>query len=362
MAEPLKNQLLLKSFHEKLGTLINQEYSKFSSKDFIQNVYDQDWEERSLTERMSHTSVVLQQMLPQEYVNALEVLKKVCSHFDGFDGMVFSDFVQQFGQGYLKESLDALELFTQHGSSEFAIRPFIKSNTKEVMRRMLDWSKHENYHVRRLSSEGCRPRLPWSMALPDFKKDPSLVLPILENLKSDPELYVRKSVANNINDLAKDNPEIVLRMVSKWMKKPSRNTQWIVKQGLRSLVKDGNSKALKILGFDADNLELNNFKKIPTKVEFGASIEIEFELANKSDQQVNAMVDYIIYHQKNNGTLAPKVFKLKAITIPANEKVGISKAHNFVPINTRKYYPGTHKVAIQVNGKVLNEAEFKLVM
>ena len=361
MAEALKDQFFQKEFFVRLGKHLKEQDSSFDESSFLKNIFNDEWKDLSLTQRMSFATRVIQKMLPADYTKALEILKKVCVHFNGFEGMIFSDFVQQFGLDHEKESLDALELFTQYGSAEFAIRPFIKKNESEVMDRMRRWSKHKNYHVRRLSTEGCRPRLPWSMALPAFKKDPSVILPILENLKEDPELYVRKSVANNLNDLTKDNPDLVLNLVEKWVKSGNDHTQWIIKQGLRSLIKDGNQRALKMLGFDGDAVVLSDFKGVPKKLKFGEAIEFSFQLLNKSKSTINLMVDYLVYFQKSNGSLAPKVFKLKAVPLEPKEKIELSKKHRFEEISTRKYYPGQHKIAVQVNGKILEEKSFQLV-
>ncbi len=362
MAEPLKNQLLQKPFFVQLGQEIEKVYPSFQCSEFIQRLYDEQWPNRSLTERMSHASQVLNEQLATNYESAIAILRSVCHHFGGFDGMLLSDYVRQFGLDHPELSLEALELFTQHGSSEFAIRPLIKKYPELGMKKMRDWSTHPNYHVRRLSSEGSRPRLPWSMALPEFINDPSPVLPILENLKDDPEIYVRKSVANHINDISKDNPQVVLDLVSPWMKKTSENTHWIVKQGLRTLVKQGNQKALTILGYHSTELVLDSFARIPSKVKFGNAIDICFSIKNKSKKPAQVMVDYIIYHQKQNGTLVPKVFKLKSLKINPGETVPVRKAHHFIPINTRKYYAGEHRVAIQVNGNILDEQQFQLIL
>ena len=362
MAEQLINQYLTPTFVASLGDHMQSVYPSWDHHQFKKDLYDDEWETRALKQRMNHVSVCLKKNLPFSYLETLEVLKKVCIHFTSLEGMVFSDFVEQFGQDNLEASLEALALFTQHGSGEFAIRPFIINHETQVMTRMLAWSKHENVHVRRLASEGCRPRLPWAMALPRFKEDPALVLQILDNLKDDPEEYVRKSVANNLNDITKDNPDLVLDKLEEWSKSTSKRTQWIMKHALRGLVKAGHPRALKLLGFEDAKIKLSAFQIVTPTVAFGDSLEFSFQLKNLSKTSGQFVVDYLIYFVKANGSQAPKVFKIKNLELGPNKVESITKSHAIKPITIRKYYPGKHRVAIQVNGKILAEKSFKLLM
>ena len=362
MAELLIHQYLTPDFVDKLDDALSKVYADWNGPHFKGLVYDKEWDDRALKQRMSHLAVCLQRCLPKDYLEALQILKRVCVHFSGLNGMVFSDFVEQFGKDHLEESLSALEVFTQYGSAEFAIRPFIVAHEKMVMTKMLEWSVHENFHVRRLSSEGCRPRLPWAMALPRFKQDPALILPILENLKDDPEEYVRKSVANNLNDLTKDNPDRVLALLRQWNQRPSKRASWIIKHGLRSLVKSGDQRALKLLGFKRAKIALLNLRIQTPRVVFGEELVFSFDLRNDGQQEAAVVVDYEIHFMKANGNSAPKVFKIKNMRLNKGETVSVEKTHSIRPITTRKYYPGKHKVGIQVNGKVLGVEEFELVM
>ncbi|MDN5201895.1 DNA alkylation repair protein [Fulvivirgaceae bacterium BMA10] len=362
MAEALKDQMFQKSFYENLCDKIMEKYSAFDKNKFFKILYDHEWDDKALKERMSHSSRVLQQTLPEDYFKALDILQSIAHHFNGFDAMIFPDFVEQFGQDHYEVSVSALELFTQYSSAEFAIRPFIVQRPGETMKRMLAWSMHENHHVRRLSSEGCRPRLPWAMALPEFKKDPKLILPILENLKSDPSEYVRKSVANNLNDITKDNPDIVLEMLNDWNKKPSKETKWIIKHALRGLLKAGNEKALSILGYNSTDVKIKDLKVSPKKIKLGEQIDISFEVTNQSTEKQSLMIDYIIHFTKANGKTAPKVFKLNTTTLEPKGNTQINKTHPIKEITTRKYYSGENFVEIQVNGKVLGKSNFELVV
>ncbi|MDN5214660.1 DNA alkylation repair protein [Fulvivirgaceae bacterium BMA12] len=360
MAEALKDQMFQRPFFEALGKSIGKVYPSFSTKDFFSYLYNEDWEDKSLKERMYHASQSLHETLPDNYDEALDILSKVYQKFDGFDAMIFPDFVEQFGQDHYQLSIEALERFTQFSSAEFAIRPFILKHPEKTMDKMLSWSRHDNHHVRRLSSEGCRPRLPWAMALPLFKKDPGMIFPILDNLKSDPSLYVRKSVANNLNDITKDNPDLVIARLEKWQTDASKETQWITRHALRGMLKAGHPNALKLLGYGSAKVSVDNFKLKPRKIAMGDSLSFSFELRNDGKRPQNLMVDFIVHFVKSNGSTAPKVFKLNTLKLAPGETQLISKSHPFKVITTRKYYSGKHKLAVQVNGKVLGEQSFDL--
>lgn len=362
MAELLKNRYFQPKFVDDLSNDIAHYYSDFDQTSFKDFIYDEYWDQKALKEMMGHISQAMHVHLPKNYLDALTILRKVAIHYNGFDGMIFPDFVHHFGQEFWEESLSALELFTQYSSAEFAIRSFILKDEERAMNQMLIWSTHKNYHVRRLASEGCRPRLPWAFGLPNFKKDPSLILPILENLKKDPSEYVRKSVANNLNDISKDNRDVVILLAQKWMMKSSPETQWIVKHGFRGLIKSGNSKALKLMGFERANIELSNLEVTPAVLLMGNELEINFKLINKSKTEVNIMVDYILHFVKSNGSTSPKVFKMSNSVLVSGEKSWYTKRHVIKPITTRKYYGGTTFVEIQVNGEKLGKTSFDLMV
>lgn len=360
MADRLKDQYFQPSFVNDLADKLVMNYASFDTSAFKKSIYDKSWDDKALKEMMSHISLALRQHLPSEYNEALAVLRNVAIHYQGFDGMIFPDFVGCYGVDYWNESLEALELFTQYSSGEFAIRHFILKDEKRAMKKMLEWSKHKNHHVRRLSTEGCRPRLPWAMALPSFKKNPDLILPILNNLRDDPSEYVRKSVANNLNDISKDNPSVALKIAEKWLVRSSRETQWIVKHGFRSLIKAGNPRALELLGFKSGDIKIADLQLSPGRLKLGGVLKIKFSLTNNETTKANLVVDYILHLMKSNGTTAPKVFKLSTVVLEGNETASFSKNHPIKPITTRKYYAGTSSVEILVNGQRLGHASFQL--
>lgn len=365
MAELLKNNYN-KAYLDKLSTIITKNYPNFKSVDFKKSIFNSSWKNMELKERMTHICQTLHSFLPTDYPRALNILIQSAPQFGGFEAMFFPQYVELYGQDkeHSKLSREALVIFTQYSSSEFAVRPFILNDPQRAMKWMLKLSQHKNYHVRRLSSEGCRPRLPWAQALPPFKKDPSLILPILENLKNDPELYVRRSVANNLNDIAKDNPKTVIKVLKQWRKpSPSPELQWVIKHALRSLVKEGNPEALKLLGYKPDkNLQISNFQLSKKNIKLGETLNIHFSIKNTQKVAKKLMIDYSVYHMKKNGELAPKVFKLAQKIIQPNTNLELSKKHHFKKISTRTYYPGRHLIEIQINGIKFEQKEFTLTL
>lgn len=370
MAEPLKNMYNADTpFIGALTTALKNAYPAFDTAIFLATVYDDQWEARELKARMRHITTSLRSVLPDDYANALAILREASRLMgDGFvfATAVFPDFVEVYGLDAWDISLPALEQFTQQSSAEFAVRPFILRDSERMMAQMRAWSTHENHHVRRLASEGCRPRLPWAMALPAFKADPAPILPILDALKNDESEYVRRSVANNLNDIAKDNPQTVIDTLRGWQTHDSPEIAWITNHALRTLVKAGNPDALALLGFshNADGeptFAVENLTLTPALVMMGATLAFSFELASVIESPQDILVDYIVHHMRSNGQRTPKVFKLIKRTLAPGERITVSKKHSFKPITTRRYYPGAHALEIQVNGVVYAQQTFEMV-
>lgn len=270
------------------------------------------------------------------------------------------DYVAVHGLQYPQEALQTLEKLTHMFSAEFAIRPFIQLHTDATYARLLQWCEHPSEHVRRLASEGSRPRLPWGMRLPQFIHDPEPLLAILEKLKADESLYVRRSVANNLNDISKDNPEWMIALCQKWLSEGDENTNWIVKHALRSLVKAGDARVFPLLGYtDKPKVALSAISLTKNRIIQGDSIGFSCVVTGTQKAQ-RLVIDYVVYFMKANGKLAPKVFKLKNIQLAANETIQLTKLHSFKPITTRRYYAGMHRIAIQINGVEMAASDFYL--
>jgi 3-methyladenine DNA glycosylase AlkC len=225
---------------------------------------------------------------------------------------------------------------------------------------MLAWSEHENHKVRRLASEGSRPRLPWAMAVPALKKDVTLILPILENLKNDPSEFVRRSVANNLNDIAKDFPEVVLDIATRWTG-ISKETDAIIKHGSRTLLKQGHTEILAHYGLHTKGIELSNFKVLTPKISIGDSVEFVFTVANTNAIEQKIRLEYAIFYPMKNGKFSKKVYKISERIFAPKETSTINRKQKFILITTRVFYPGLHKITLIVNGEEKAEGEFELM-
>ena len=359
MPEPLKN-LYTRELFERLAGFIQEEYSDFDGDKFLNLIIDNEWEQRELKERMRHITHCLRKCLPEDYPSAIEILKPVSARFEpDFLYMFFPDFVEVYGLEDFQTSVSALEHFTAYSSSEFAVRPFIIRYGDDMMKQMNAWANHENYHVRRLASEGCRPRLPWAMALPKFKKDPAPVLPILEKLKNDPTEYVRRSVANNLNDIAKDHPETVIEIGKRWQGKTSE-TDWVVKHASRSLLKQGHPKALMLFGFsDVTKVAVENLSLDRPEIQLGEQLDFSFEVVNNSGKPVKLRVEYRVGYMKANGKRSPKMFMITENNFEAGARM-MSRSQEFKDLSTRKHYPGEHELSVVVNGIEKAKVSFQL--
>ena len=359
MAEPIKN-LFSPQYVSDLADAIHKQYPTFEKESFVAQVLDQSWKARELKERMRHISTTLHEFLPDNYRMALNILQQTAPQLTqyGFASMVFSDFVEVYGLDDYDVSIPALEQFTQQISAEFAVRPFIIKYQDRMMAQMLAWAKTENEHLRRLASEGCRPRLPWGIALPAFKADPSPILPILELLKQDESETVRRSVANNLNDIAKDNPDVVIDVLQRWQAINTDEIRRLTSHALRTLLKAGNPDALELLGYPSPAIAVNNLVVAPETVPSGGSVTFSFDLESTAAEPQDLMIDYVVYLMRANGKQTPKVFKLSKRTIQPGEIIHIERAISFKPVTTRKYYPGEHAVEPKINGQGFGRVEF----
>ncbi len=356
MAEPLKN-LYTPALIENLSRAISVQYPEFDSEGFSRYVFDADWDDKELKERMHHITTGLNEFIPLPYEQAVSILSRAASQFYGFEYMFFPGFVECYGMAHLPLSIAAMETMTEFASAEFAVRPFIKLYPQEMLEQLLRWSQSENHHVRRLASEGCRPRLPWAMALPDFKKDPRPILPILEQLKDDESEFVRKSVANNLNDISKDNPDIVIALAKRWLG-DNKQTDWIVKHACRTLLKQGVPEVMALFDYSAaDHFEVTDLE-VSKQVGMGETLTFSFTLSNRT-QLGKLRLEYAVGFLRKNGTHSKKVFKISESEVESTTKQ-VSRHHSFKPITTRTYYSGIHYLTIIANGVELAEAEFEL--
>jgi 3-methyladenine DNA glycosylase AlkC len=367
MAEPLKNQYG-PEIPRRIVAMIKDVHPTFPDKAFLKTAL-RGYGELELMDRGRHIAKALGEHLPESFPAAAKIIvksmgKKAESPTEQAEGqnegggmapflfMPHAMFVASHGLDHFEESMAAQYEITQRFTAEFSIRPFIERYPSESLARLREWADDDNHHVRRLVSEGTRPRLPWAGRLRDFQRDPAPVIALLERLKDDPSLYVRRSVANNLNDIGKDHPRLLTDIAARWIQGASPEREWIVRHALRSAVKRGDKAALAVLGFGGkSNLGIVNTKITPKKIPIGGSVVIAFDVVNNGKKPARAMVDFAVHFVKANGEAKPKVFKLKALELGAGEAVSIAKKISLVPLTTRKHYAGHHAVTALVNGE-----------
>lgn len=312
----------------------------------------------------------LREFLPADYPRALRILLAILDDERGFAPieqaglrlMALPCFIERYGSSHPAESLEAMPVVTRVSSCEFAIRPLLAQEPVSTMARLRLWVADDDERVRRLASEGSRPRLPWGAQLKAFIADPSPTLALLESLKDDPSLYVRRSVANHLNDIGKDHPRLLLERMDAWSAGASAERKWLINHALRSLVKGGDQRALAILGYGPAKVELRDLRLEPPALQYGGELTFGFSLRSREAQARDLMIDFVIHFVIANGKRAPKVFKLKKLRLDPGESAAIRKRFAIRPISTRKHYPGRQRLEIQVNGRVLAGADFELLM
>lgn len=363
----LLKDLYSQSFYNQLSIPLQTTIPGFDKKFFLNKIFIPAFKEYELKERMAHTAHVLHHFLPNDYTKAapllvqlIKAIKKEGPVASSIEYLFLPEYIYLYGLDHYKESVMAMEQVTQFISCEFAVRHFIVRYEEKMIPQMLRWSTHSNRHVRRLATEGSRPRLPWAMALPKLKKDPTPILPILENLKQDSCEVVRRSVANHLNDISKDNPDIVIAMAKKW-KNQSPETNAIIKHGLRSLLKAGHPEVLKYYQLNADSLTIDRFIVKNKKVKIGDYLEFEACITNTGKKKVTVRLEYAIHYLRNNGSLSKKVFKISEREMAAGDKWEIIRRQSFKLITTRAFYKGKQKVSMIINGSESNALSFELL-
>lgn len=350
---------------QQMADSINHYFPPFNATAFL--AIDSLLADKEMKARVHLIRDALAAELPNNYPEALDILMSVLNdnQFKGFSVWPIAEFIQTYGINYPEISLNALTVVTQYFTSEWAVRPFIKKYPQQTMMFLLDCARSENVDIRRWASEGTRPRIPWGEQLQAFIAHPSATRDILEQLKFDPELYVRKSVANHLNDITKDNPDYVIQLLNSWKQQAtladSKNIDWIIKQALRTLIKAGHPDALSLIDvqFGAE-VKLDEFTVTQQKIRMNETLEFTAQLRSVSNQPQNIVLDYIVHFMKANNTTSPKVFKLRTFTLAPESVVRIDKKHRIKEITTRQYYQGIQYIEIQVNGKVLAREEWFL--
>jgi len=373
----MSDSLLIRDFFNpivitELADKIDSLYSEFDQKGFLFDTLT-NLEGKTYSERKKSITNALIKYLPEDYETSVDIILNTLppeyetdileATTDRFFITALSGYISNRGLDHFDLSMKALYKITRCFTSEFDIRLFILEYPKKSLALLKKWAKDPNPHVRRLASEGSRPNLPWGKKLHFVVEDPeNTTIPILALLQDDPSEYVRRSVANHLNDFAKTHPDLVVKHLKKWQKqKPTKDKDRMITHALRTLIKNGHKGALALIGYDNDfdlSLDFDNYTR---EVPWGGVFNFEFSITNNRAVSKNLIIDYVIGFQKKAGSISDKVFKLKKCELGGNDSISVVKKQSFKAISTRVYYPGTHTLAVQVNGVKLIKVEFELM-
>lgn len=351
----------------ELAARVKGAHASFDEARFVEEA-TRDLESLEMMDRVKRFSAALRTGLPNDIEEALAILTKSLPDkiggepiTNGFLLWPFGQFVADYGVDSFDASMAHMVELTQRFTSEFAVRPFLDRYPERTFERFYALTKHESEHVRRWCSEGSRPRLPWGARIKSLVHDPAPIMPILEALRDDPSLYVRKSVANNLNDIAKDHPARVIALCRAWWKDGSDERRWVVRHALRTLIKSGDPAALGVLGFGSKTAAEAELHASPKRLRIGDRASLAAVLRNPTDEPEGLVVDYIVHFIKSNGKASAKVFKWKNVELAPHAEVVLEKRHPFHVTTIRPLYAGIHRIELQVNGRVLAEARVTLV-
>jgi 3-methyladenine DNA glycosylase AlkC len=381
MAEPLKNMFGPEMVHRAARSIASV-FEGFDVAGFTNFALD-GFEDLELTPRCQQIAAAMAVHLPDDRTRAIEIIidslgpkLENCDPADagpsgdpeidenpmsGFFYMPHGYFLAEHGGDNFDIVMRANYEITKRATSEFSIRTPLRDRTEATLQVLETWAKDENVHVRRLVSEGTRPRLPWSFRLKKFQDDPKAVIALLEVLRDDPVEYVRRSVANNLNDIAKDHPDVVIDVARRWWVDADENRQRLIRHALRTLIKAGDSDALEVLGYGgASPARVGGVTIEPASVGIGGRVTIELTIENPSADVCGALVDLRLHFVKANGSTSPKVFKGAELNLNAGSSGTIRKTISVAQHSTRKHYPGEHAVEVMINGRVEPVGSFSL--
>ena len=320
----------------------------------------------------------LEATLPDIFTDAADIIEAALAPPDADDqiaGLTIADaglkgwilwpvgeFIARRGLAEPERALQSLHAITQRFTAEFAIRPFIVEHPALVFDTLARWAHDPSPHVRRLVSEGSRPRLPWGLQLKRLIVDPSPALPLLQALQDDPSEYVRRSVANHLNDIAKDHPALVALWVETHLIHATSERRALLRHASRTLIKKGDARVLKAWGLGARYKGSVVLKVAPMHVALGGQVTLTLALKSTSKQTQKLVIDYAVHHVRADGTTSPKVFKGWVMELPPRAQVQLVKRHSMKPVTTRRYHAGTHTVDVNINGVTVERGWFSLTI
>lgn len=368
MAEPLKNQFGT-DVVQRIAAMLTAVHPQFAARPFIAAATE-NFEPLSLTQRARHIARALHRHLPARYEAACDILVASLGpkseHTEGagmapFLYLPHVMFVADYGLDHFEASMRAQYELTQRFTAEFSIRAYLERHPQPTLARLRTWAADPSVHVRRLVSEGTRPRLPWAPRLRAFQADPRPVLELLELLKDDPELYVRRSVANNLNDIGKDHPRLLATVARRWLKGASAERRWLVHHALRSALKRAEPGALDALGLArVGRVRIDDVAIVPERPTIGGKVSIAFTLTNTAAKPQRVMADLHVHFVKADGATRAKVFKLATASLAPRARQRFNKTITLAQLTTRKHYAGRHAVGVALNGSTRPLGHFDL--
>ena len=323
--------------------------------------------EASLRERTDRVSAALLADLPADYLAVAAVFRAALAErsFAGWTIWPVGETVTTLALAeprYFADGLALLAELTPRLTSEFPIRRLLEHDLEAALPIVQGFTLDPDPHVRRLASEGTRSFLPWAIRVRALLARPEATVPILDALYRDESDYVRRSVANHLNDLARQNPDLVVEVARRWLAEPDENTAWVVRHGLRTLVKKANPGALDLMGFSPVSVSVSELELDAASVTLPGDLGFRFVLTNDGATTERMAVDYVVHFVKSNGRQAEKVFKLTAMTLAPGESVAVAKRHALRQMTTRVHYAGTHSLELQVNGQRHTRTDFEVLL
>jgi 3-methyladenine DNA glycosylase AlkC len=343
----------------RIATMLRAAWPAFPERRFVAEATE-GLDALELMDRARHITRAMHRALPADFEHAARLLEDslgpVLERTEGHGMSVFLYlphvlYVAEHGLGHFEPAMRLQYALTQRFTAEFSIRPYLERYPRETLERLRQWAADENVHVRRLVSEGTRPRLPWAPRLRALQEDPRPGLALLELLKDDPEPYVRRSVANHLNDIGKDHPELLLDTCERWSRGAPAERRALIRHALRSAVKRGEARAIALLGFEGPATLDVTATFHPRRVRLGQSVQVRLRLANRSQARQRAVVDLAVHFVKANGSARPKVFKVRPVDLEPGASTTLEKTISLAALSTRQHYPGAHRVEALINGR-----------
>ena len=376
MAEAFKN-LINATLVQQAARCLVQVAPEFDAPGFSRLACD-GLESLEMKGRALHICAALQATMPADFLRAAGIVEAALAPpepgeamaqphglTEGLRGWILwpvGEYIARCGLAHPARSLQSLHALTQRFTAEFAIRPFIEHHSDLSFATLRRWVDDDSAHVRRLVSEGSRPRLPWGQQLKALIRDPSPSLPLLRALQDDASPYVRRSVANHLNDIAKDHPREIAQWLKLHLPQASAERRALLKHASRTLIKAGDPAVLKAWGLGGNFAGQALLKLTPTRVRLGGQVRLSLNLQSRSKRAQSLAIDYTVHHVKADGSTSAKVFKSWLLHLPALGSKQLKKSHSMRLITTRRYYAGQHKVTVHINGQVLAESSFQLLM